>query len=122
MERPEADYAKSDQVCMARDVATMFDELKALADRHAELHADRARLQAGLERLQDERNSAVLNADQAQQEIKRQRDQANALLSQVEDLNDSLDQMRRERQAEVGQLRAELKQERIRWWHRWFKR
>jgi predicted nucleic acid-binding Zn-ribbon protein len=122
MERPEADYAKSDQVCMARDVATMFDELKALADRHAELHADRARLQAGLERLQDERNSAVLNADQAQQEIKRQRDQANALLSQVEDLNDSLDQMRRERQAEVGRLRAELKQERIRWWHRWFKR
>jgi predicted secreted Zn-dependent protease len=35
---------------MARDVATMFDELKALADRHAELHADRARLQAELER------------------------------------------------------------------------
>jgi predicted nucleic acid-binding Zn-ribbon protein len=107
---------------MARDVATMFDELRALADRHAELHADRARLQAGLERLQDERNSAVLSADQAQQEIKRQRDQANALLSQVEDLNGSLDQMRRERQAEVGRLRAELKQERIRWWHRWFRR
>jgi hypothetical protein len=34
---------------MARDVATMFDELKALADRHAELHGDRARLQAELE-------------------------------------------------------------------------
>jgi hypothetical protein len=34
---------------MARDVAPMFDELKALADRHAELHADRARLQAELE-------------------------------------------------------------------------
>jgi hypothetical protein len=75
-----------------------------------------------LERLQDERNSAVLSADQAQQEIKRQRDQANALLSQVEDLNGSLDQMRRERQAEVGRLRAELKQERIRWWHRWLRR
>jgi hypothetical protein len=27
----------------------MFDELKVLADRHAELHADRARLQAELE-------------------------------------------------------------------------
>jgi chromosome segregation ATPase len=118
----EADHAKSDQVRMARDVATMFDELRALADKHAELHADRARLQAGLERLQDERNSAVLSADQAQQEIKRQRDQANALLSQVEDLNGSLDQMRRERQAEVGRLRAELKQERIRWWHRWLRR
>jgi chromosome segregation ATPase len=113
--RAEAQEARADQV-------RMFDELRALADKHAELHADRARLQAGLERLQDERNSAVLSADQAQQEIKRQRDQANALLNQVEDLNGSLDQMRRERQAEVGRLRAELKQERIRWWHRWFKR
>jgi chromosome segregation ATPase len=47
--RAEADHAKSDQVRMAREVATMFDELKALADRHAELHADRARLQAELE-------------------------------------------------------------------------
>jgi hypothetical protein len=43
--RAEADHAKADQVRMARDVATVFDELKALADRHAELHADRARLQ-----------------------------------------------------------------------------
>jgi predicted secreted Zn-dependent protease len=34
---------------MARDVATMFNELRAMADRHAELHADRARLQAELE-------------------------------------------------------------------------
>ena len=34
---------------MARDVAAMFDELKALSDKHAELHADRARLQAELE-------------------------------------------------------------------------
>ena len=35
--------ADADQVRMARDVAVMFDELKALAGRHAELHADRAR-------------------------------------------------------------------------------
>ena len=33
---------------MARDVATMSDELRAMAGRHAELHADRARLLAGL--------------------------------------------------------------------------
>ena len=31
--RAEADQAKADQVRMARDVATMFDELRALADR-----------------------------------------------------------------------------------------
>jgi hypothetical protein len=35
---------------MARDVVPMFDELKALSDKHAELHADRARLQAELAR------------------------------------------------------------------------
>jgi hypothetical protein len=39
---------------MARDVATMFDELKALADRHAVLHADQARLQAELEQARTE--------------------------------------------------------------------
>jgi chromosome segregation ATPase len=47
--RAEADHAKADQAGMARDVATMFDELKTLADKHAALHADRARLQAELE-------------------------------------------------------------------------
>jgi hypothetical protein len=39
----EVAHAKADQIRMARDVAAMFDELKALADRHAELHADWAR-------------------------------------------------------------------------------
>ena len=47
-----AHHAKSDQVRMARDVSVMFDELKALADKHAELHADRARLQAELKQAQ----------------------------------------------------------------------
>jgi chromosome segregation ATPase len=120
--RAEADHAKADQVRMARDVATMFDELKAMADKHAELHVDRARLELEQERLRGERNRAVLDADQAQAEIRNQRSHANALLSQVEDLNGSLDQLRRERHAQVDRLRAELKQERIRWWHRWFKR
>jgi chromosome segregation ATPase len=45
----EADHAKSDQVRMACDVSVMFDELKALADKHAELCADRAQLQTELE-------------------------------------------------------------------------
>src|SRR3954447_11669976 len=47
--RADADYIKADQVRMARDVTNMFDELRALADKHAELHADRARLQTELE-------------------------------------------------------------------------
>jgi multidrug resistance efflux pump len=54
MERAEADHAKADQVRMARDVATMFDEMKALADRHAALHADQARLQAELDQARAE--------------------------------------------------------------------
>jgi hypothetical protein len=37
--------AEADQIRMAHDVSMMFDELKALAD----LHADRTRLQAELE-------------------------------------------------------------------------
>jgi hypothetical protein len=52
--RAEVDHAKSDKVRMAPDVATMFDELKALADCHAELHADQARLQAELEQARTE--------------------------------------------------------------------
>jgi hypothetical protein len=41
--RADADHAKAVQVRMARDVANMFEELRALADRHAELHVDQAR-------------------------------------------------------------------------------
>jgi hypothetical protein len=39
---------------MARDVATMFEDLRAMADRYAELHTDRARLQAELEQARAE--------------------------------------------------------------------
>lgn len=50
-ERAEADHAKADQVRMAGDVATMFDQLRELTDRHAELHADRTRLEEKLEQV-----------------------------------------------------------------------
>ena len=43
---------------MARDVATMLDELKALAGKHIELHVDRARLQADVDRLATELEQA----------------------------------------------------------------
>ena len=39
----------ADRVRMAPDVATMFEDLPAMADRYAELHADRAQLRAELE-------------------------------------------------------------------------
>jgi len=38
--------ATADQVRMGRGVATMFEDLRAMADRYAELHADRAQLEA----------------------------------------------------------------------------
>ena len=50
--------AKTDLVRMARDVATMFDELRVLTGKHAELHADRARLQADAYRLASELEQA----------------------------------------------------------------
>jgi hypothetical protein len=52
MEQAEAGHAAADHVHVARDIATMFDEPRAMADRHAELHADQARLQAELEQAQ----------------------------------------------------------------------
>jgi septal ring factor EnvC (AmiA/AmiB activator) len=41
--------ATADQVRMGRGVATMFEDLRAMADRYADLHADRAQLEAELE-------------------------------------------------------------------------
>ena len=53
---------------MARDVAVMFDEMKALADRHAALHADQAQLQAELDqaRLEAEMEQARAELAMAQ--------------------------------------------------------
>jgi len=58
MEQAEADHAKGDQVRMARDIATMFDEMKALADKHVDLHVERTRLQADVDRLATELEQA----------------------------------------------------------------
>jgi hypothetical protein len=43
---------------MTRAVAFIFDQVKAMADRHAEMHSDRARLQADVERLATELEQA----------------------------------------------------------------
>jgi chromosome segregation ATPase len=56
--RAEADHAKTDQVRLARDVANMFDDLRAVADRHAEMHVDRAQLQTDVDRLAAELEQA----------------------------------------------------------------
>jgi hypothetical protein len=78
---------------MARDVASMFDELRALTDRHAELHADRARLETELEH--------------ARQDTDRQRANHAAELEQV---RDELDRSRQD----AGLWREETDRERAR--------
>jgi hypothetical protein len=45
----DADQAKAEQARMAQEVTAMFQELRSLADLHAELHADRGRLEAQIE-------------------------------------------------------------------------
>jgi hypothetical protein len=93
--RAEANHAKADQVRMARDVAIMFDELKVLADRHAELHSDRARLQAEseqrtreLDRLRDdqaaERARLLDQLVQARSEVENERAHSRSLTEQFE--------------------------------------
>ena len=53
IEQAEAGHAAADQVCMAPDVAIMFDELRAIADRRpGRLQADVARLTTELEQAQ----------------------------------------------------------------------
>jgi hypothetical protein len=53
IEQAEAGPAAADQVCMARDVAIMFDELRAIVDRRpGRLQADVARLTTELEQAQ----------------------------------------------------------------------
>jgi len=82
--RAEADRAKADQVRMARDVVTMFDELRALADRHAELHADRARLQTELERERARIIDLQTESAQARKEVADERVHSSTLAGQFE--------------------------------------
>jgi hypothetical protein len=54
MEQAETGHAAADQVRMARGVANMFDDLRAMADHHV----DRARLEAEIERERAELEQA----------------------------------------------------------------
>jgi hypothetical protein len=81
----EADHAKSDQIRMGQDVAGMFNELKALVERHADHAAeleqvrdelDRARQDAGLWREEADREHArtanmQTDAEHAEHELAR---------------------------------------------------
>jgi hypothetical protein len=100
LRRAEADHAKADQVCMAQDVATMFDELRALADRHAD-HATE------LERVRDQ-------LDRARQDAGLWREEADRERARIANLQVDAEHTERE----MARLRAELEQAQQPWWRR----
>jgi hypothetical protein len=69
---------------MARDVAGMFDELQAMADRHAEMHADRARLTAELESARARIIDLHTESTQARKEAVDERAHSRTLADQFE--------------------------------------
>jgi chromosome segregation ATPase len=120
--RADADHTKADQVRMARDVATMFDELKALADRHAEPHADRARLEAELERARQDadrqRGDHVTELDRARQDADLWREEADRERARIANMQTDTEHTERE----LARLRVELEQARRPWWRRLLRR
>jgi chromosome segregation ATPase len=98
--RAEADHAKFDQIRMAQDVAGMFNELRALTDRHAD-HA------AELERVRDQ-------LDRARQDAGLWRDEADRERARIANLQADAEHT----EQEMARLRAELERARRRWWRR----
>jgi chromosome segregation ATPase len=114
---------------MAQDVAGMFNELQTLTEKHAELHADRARLEAELqharqdadrqradhtaelERVQDELDRARQDAGLRREEAERER-------ARIADMQTDTEHTERE----MARLQAELEQARRPWWRRLIRR
>jgi hypothetical protein len=107
--RTEADHAQSEQARMAQEVTAMFQELRTLADRHAELYADRRRLEARIEA--DAEHRARLEMDVAG--LKSELDQECARSA---DLKAESEHQTRE----IDRLSAQLEWARRSWWRRLF--
>jgi kinesin family protein 4/21/27 len=102
--RAEANHTKADQIRMAQDVAGMFNELRALAERQAGMHTDHA---IELERVRDELDRARQDAALWREEADRER---------VRIGNSQADTEHTER--EMAGLRTEIDQARRPWWRR----
>jgi DNA repair exonuclease SbcCD ATPase subunit len=102
--RAEADLAKSDQVRMAQDVAGMFNELRALAERQVALHTDHA---AELEQVRDE-------LDRTRQDAGLWREEADRERARIANLQADAEHTERD----MTRLRTELEQARRPWWQR----
>jgi hypothetical protein len=116
--RAEADHAKADQV-------RMFDELRVLTEKHAALHADLGRLEAEADALRSALDHDRAERSRLQAALDRERERAD---TRARDLADHLEQQlrdhaleqaeRRNAEAKIERLRAELERERRPWWHR----
>jgi chromosome segregation ATPase len=120
----EADLPRA-MVRMAQDVAGMFDELRTLTEKHAELHADRARLEAELERARQEADRQ--RADHAA-ELEQVRDEVNRIRQDAGLWREEADRERalianlqadaEHTEREIARLKGELEQARRPWWRR----
>jgi predicted RNase H-like nuclease (RuvC/YqgF family) len=114
----EANHAKADQIRMAQDIAGMFDELRTLTEKHAELHADRARLEAELERARQDadrqRADHATELDRVRQDAGLWREEADHERARIGNLQADAEHT----EHDMTRLRAELEQARRPWWRR----
>jgi predicted nucleic acid-binding Zn-ribbon protein len=126
VERVEADHAKADQVRTAREVAAMFDELRRLADRHAELSADRARLEAEAGALRAELEGGRSRGARLEAEAHGARLDTAAAGRMADEANrraaDLADRLTAAINEKVELLKAPEAERRRPWWRRLFKR
>jgi chromosome segregation ATPase len=92
---------------MAQKVTDMFAELRALADRHAVLHADRGRLEARIEADAEHRARLEMDVAGLQSELDQDR-------ARIADLKAEGEHQARE----IDRLSVELEQARRPWWRR----
>jgi len=102
--RTKADHAKADQVRMAQDIAGMFNELRAITDRHADHTAE-------LERVRDELERSRQDAGLWREEADRER-------ARIANMQTDTEHTERE----MARLQAELAQARRPWWRRVIRR
>lgn len=117
--------ATADQVRMGQDVATMFEDLRAMADRYAELHADRVQLEAELEHARQDadrqRADHTAELERVRDELDRTRQDASLWREETDRERARIANMQtntEHTEREMARLQAELEQARKPWWRR----
>jgi chromosome segregation ATPase len=103
----------------------MFNELRAMADRHAELHADRARLQAELEHARQDadrqRTDHAAELERSRDELERTRQDAGLWREEADRERARIANMQADAEhtdREMARLRTEIEQARRPLWQR----